>query len=101
MKTLLIDLENGYKSIGSKETIKEKFGLPLLNFNDFTSFRNFIGQIWSRKKVEKEVQVGGISVKQSGYEIIAKEGAEVDCMVIDTASEMSKKYARELKGKAE
>ena len=33
MKTLLIDLENGYKSIGSKETIKEKFGLPLLNFN--------------------------------------------------------------------
>ena len=101
MKTLLIDLENGYKSIGSKETIKEKFGLPLLNFNDFTSFRNFIGQIWSRKKVEKEVQVGGISVKQSGYEIIAKEGAEVDCMVIDTASEMAKKYARELKGKAE
>ena len=43
MKTLLVDLENGYKSIGSKETIQEKFGLPLLNFNDFTSFRNFIG----------------------------------------------------------
>ena len=24
MKTLLIDLENGYKSIGSKETIEDK-----------------------------------------------------------------------------
>ena len=45
MKTLLIDLENGYKSIGSRETIEEKLGLPLLNFNDFTSFRNFIGQL--------------------------------------------------------
>ena len=101
MKTLLIDLENGYKSIGSKETIKDKFGLPLLNFNDFTSFRNFIGQLWSRKKVEKEVKVGEVSVVQSSYEIIAKEGVDVDCMVIDTASEMSKKYARELKGKAE
>ena len=101
MKTLLIDLENGYKSIGSKETIQEKFGLPLLNFNDFTSFRNFIGQLWSRKKVEKDVKVGGVSVKQSSYEIRAKEGVEIDCMVIDTASEMSKKYARELKGKAE
>ena len=92
MKTLLIDLENGYKSIGSKETIKEKFGLPLLNFNDFTS---------SRKKVEKEVKVGEVSVVQSSYEIIAKEGVDIDCMVIDTASEMSKKYSRELRGKAE
>lgn len=101
MKTLLVDLENGYKSIGSKETIEEKFGLPLLNFNDFTSFRNFIGQLWSRKKVEREVKVGGISVLQSSYEITAKEGVEIDCMVIDTASEMAKKYARELKGKAE
>ena len=101
MKTLLVDLENGYKSIGSKESIKEKFGLPVLNFNEFSSFRDFIGQIWTRKKIEKEVKVGGISVKQSGYEVIAKEGADIDCMVIDTASEMAKKYARELKGKQE
>ena len=101
MKTLLIDLENGYKSIGSKEMIQEKFGLPVLNFNEFSSFRDFIGQIWTRKKVEKEVKVGGISVKQSGYEIIAKEGADINCLVIDTASEMAKKYARELKGKQE
>ena len=101
MKTLLIDLENGYKSIGSKEMIQQKFGLPVLNFNEFSSFRDFIGQIWTRKKIEKEVKVGGISVKQSGYEVIAKEGADIDCMVIDTASEMAKKYARELKGKQE
>ena len=101
MKTLLVDLENGYKSIGSKESINEKFGLPVLSFNEFSSFRDFIGQIWTRKKIEKEVKVGGISVKQSGYEVIAKEGANIDCMVIDTASEMAKKYARELKGKQE
>ncbi len=101
MKTLLIDLENGYKSIGSKEVIEQKLGLPLLNFNDFTSFRNFIGQLWSRKMVERDVNVGGVSVKQKSYQVIAKEGVEIDCMVINTASEMSKKYARELKGKAE
>ena len=101
MKTLLVDLENGYKSIGSKEAIQEKFGLPVLSFNEFSSFREFIGQIWTRKKIEKEVKVGGISVKQSGYEIIAKDGADIDCLVIDTASEMAKKYARELKGKQE
>ena len=101
MKTLLVDLENGYKSIGSKETIEEKFGLPLLNFNDFSSFRNFIGQLWSRKLIEREVKVGGVSVPQKSWQIVAKDGVEIDCMVIDTASEMAKKYARELKGKAE
>ena len=101
MKTLLIDLENGYKSIGSKETIEDKFGLPVLNFNDFTSFRNFIGQLWSRKMIEKEVKIGGVSVPQKSWQIQAKEGVEIDCMVIDTGSEMAKKYARELKGKAE
>ena len=101
MKTLLVDLENGYKSIGSKEMIEEKFGLPVLSFNEFSSFRDFIAQIWTRKKIEKEVKVGAISVKQSGYQIITKEGADIDCLVIDTASEMAKKYARELKGKQE
>jgi hypothetical protein len=81
MKTLLIDLENGYKSIGSKETINDKFGLPLLSFNDFTSFRNFISQLWSRKKVERNVKVGGISVLQSSYEIT--EGKEKDSTKVD------------------
>ena len=101
MKTLLVDLENGYKSIGSKETIESKFGLPLLNFNDFSSFRDFIGKLWSRKLIEKEVKVGGVSVPQKSWQIVAKDGVEIDCMVIDTASEMAKKYARELKGKAD
>ena len=101
MKTLLVDLENGYKSIGSKETIESKFGLPLLNFNDFSSFRDFIGKLWSRKLIEKEVKVGGVSVPQKSWQIVAKDGVEIDCMVIDTASEMAKKYARELKRKAE
>ena len=101
MKTLLVDLENGYKSIGSKETIESKFGLPLLNFNDFSSFRDFIGKLWSRKLIEKEVKVGGVSVPQKSWQIVAKDGVEIDCMVIATASEMAKKYARELKGKAE
>ena len=83
MKTLLIDLENGYKSIGSRETIEEKLGLPVLNFNDFSSFRNFIGQLWSRKMIEKDVKVGGVSVKQKSFQITAKEGVEIDCMAID------------------
>ena len=101
MKTLLIDLENGYKSIGSRETIEKQLGLPVLNFNDFSSFKDFIGQLWARKMVERDVKVGGVSVKQKSFQITAKEGVEIDCMAIDTASEMSKQYARELKGKAE
>ena len=35
MKTLYVDLENGYKTLGSKASIKEKFGYQPLSFNDF------------------------------------------------------------------
>ena len=57
MKTLYVDLENGYKTLGSKTSIKEKFGYQPLSFNDFSSFREFIKQIWSVQNVETEVDV--------------------------------------------
>ena len=44
MKTLYVDLENGYKSLGSKESIKSMFGYEPLGFNTFTDFSAFIAQ---------------------------------------------------------
>jgi len=64
MKTLYVDLENGYKTLGSKTSIKEKFGYQPLSFNDFSSFREFIKQIWSVQNVETEVDVDGVKIKQ-------------------------------------
>tara|TARA_R100000458_G_scaffold1557_1_gene1319 strand:- start:2952 stop:3686 length:735 start_codon:yes stop_codon:yes gene_type:complete len=101
MKTLYVDLENGYKTLGSKESIQQKFGYQPLSFNDFTGFREFIKQIWSVQNVETEVDVDGVKIKQKIRKVVAKEGTSVDCLVIDTGSEMAKQYARELKGSAD
>lgn len=99
MKTLYVDLENGYKSLGSKEDIQASFGYHPLSFETFSDFGAFIRQIWSRKKISRQINIDGIDVMQESYEVIAKEGTKVECLVVDTASEMCKKYVRELKGK--
>ena len=101
MKTLYVDLENGYKTLGSKESIQKMFGYQPLSFQDFSSFREFIRQLWAVKNVETEVDVDGVKIKQKIRKVIAKEGTSVECLVIDTGSEMAKQYARELKGPAD
>tara|TARA_R100001594_G_scaffold55677_1_gene89300 strand:+ start:305 stop:1051 length:747 start_codon:yes stop_codon:yes gene_type:complete len=101
MKTLYVDLENGYKTLGSKESIKNMFGYQPLSFQDFSSFREFIRQLWAVQNVETEVDVDGVKIKQKIRKVVAKEGTNVECLVIDTGSEMAKQYARELKGPAD
>ena len=101
MKTLYVDLENGYKSLGSKEDIKNMFGYDMLSFQTFSDFRNFVGKVWTMKKVQKTITIDGIEVNQVSEEFVAKEGTSVECLVIDTGSEMAKKYVRELKGTAD
>ena len=101
MKTLYVDLENGYKTLGSKESIQKMFGYQPLSFQDFSSFREFIRQLWAVQNVETEVDVDGVKIKQKIRKVIAKEGTSVECLVIDTGSEMAKQYARELKGPAD
>ena len=79
MKTLYVDLENGYKTLGSKASIKEKFGYQPLSFNDFSSFREFIKQIWSVQNVETEVDVDGVKIKQK----IKKVNRQILKLIID------------------
>ncbi|QDP56892.1 MAG: hypothetical protein Unbinned3849contig1000_24 [Prokaryotic dsDNA virus sp.] len=99
MKTLYIDLENGYKSLGSKSDIKKMFGYQPLSFETFSDFGAFVKQIWTRKKTVENIDIDGIPVAQESYKITAKEGTSIEGLVIDTGSEMAKKYVRELKGK--
>jgi len=101
MRTLYVDLENGYKSLGSKESIKNRFGYLPLNFETFTDFSSFIGQLWKKEKVNTTVDIDGVSITQSSYKVVAKDNHKIECMVIDTGSEMAKKFARELKGNAD
>lgn len=98
MKTLYVDLENGYKSLGSPEDIKKMFGYDMLSFESFTDFGSFVTKLWERKQIEKTLNIDGIEVNQNSWQVVPRNGTSVGCIVIDTGSEMAKKYVRELKG---
>ena len=98
MKTLYIDFEQGYKSLGNKDEIEKNFGLPMLQFDSWKEFKALLGQLLVRSKTKKEVLIDGIKVPQEIIEWKFKEGINIDCIVIDTGTELVKKLQRELQG---
>lgn len=98
MKTLYIDFEQGYKSLGSKEDIQKNFGLPMLQFDSWKEFKALLGQLLERKTIKEEVVIDGIKVPQESVRWEFKKGINIDCIVIDTGTELIKKYQRELQG---
>ena len=78
MKVLYIDFEQGYKSLGSPDDIKQNFGYPLLQFDKYSDFKKLLGGLFERKTVQEEVQVGGIKVPQESTRWVAKEGVDID-----------------------
>ena len=96
MKVLYVDFEQGYKSLGSPEDINKNFGYPMLQFDTYTDFKKLLGNLFERKVVKEEVQIGGIKVPQESTKWVKKQGVDVDCIVLDTGTELVKKYQREL-----
>ena len=97
MNILLFDLENGSKSLGNHSEIQKNFGLPVLSPTTFDQFNNVIGQIYDIKNEEVEVKVGTIPVKEQRTVIVTKDPElAIDAIVVDTFSELSKKFQRSL-----
>ena len=98
MKTLYLDFENGYKSLGSKEDIAESFGYPLIQFDSYADFKSLFGQLYERAPVDTPVKIGAVEITQKIVKWVPKKGVDVDVMVIDTMTEMVKQYQRKLAG---
>ena len=98
MKVLYLDFEQGYKSLGSPDDIKNSFGYPMLQFDKYSDFKKLLGSLFERKTVQEEVQIGAIKVPQESTKWVRKDGVDLDCIVLDTGTELVKKYQRELQG---
>ena len=97
MNILLFDLENGSKSLGSHAHIQKEFGLPVLSPSTFDQFNNVIGQIYEIANEEVDVKVGSLTVKENRTVIKPKDPQlTIDAIVVDTFSELSKKFQRSL-----
>ena len=100
MKYLMFDFEHGSQSIGSKDHIEKTLGYPLLTPSTWDQFQAVIGGLYKQETVETDVKVGSLVVKQSENKVIPKNGTTIDGVILDTFSELSKKYMRTLTDKS-
>jgi len=101
MKTLLIDFENGRKSIGSDEKIKEHFGFPPLKPRDWAACDYALSQLFKEDVQEVDVEIAPSVIIKEKFSVVAQRpGVGIECIVYDTFTEAVKKFARELKGTA-
>ena len=97
MKVLYCDLEHGSQTLGSEDSIAKMFGYNLLRPGSWDAFQQVIGQLYTKKNTVVEKKLGDLTIKETQEAIVLKEGApKVDALIIDTFSELSKKYMRSL-----
>jgi hypothetical protein len=97
-KILYFDLEHGAKTLGSDKKIEQLFGYPMLQPNSYKEFQQIIKQLYGKKNVDTYTDIAGIKVKQTQSLIKPNNDIQIDGIVIDTISELSKKYMRVLMG---
>ena len=98
-KVLYFDLERGSKTLGSEEDIESLFGYPVLAPTTFDGFQKAISSMYTTKRIDRIKTVGSVKVPEVIEQAIPKEGVEIDVLVLDTFSELSKKYQRSICGK--
>mgnify|MGYP003108394503 CR=1 FL=1 len=99
MKVLYFDVERGYQTLGSKQSIKTMFQYPVLSPSSWNEFQSMIAKIYEVKKEEIKLDVGGLEFSETVEKVTPKNNLRVDAVVIDTFSELSKKYQRSLVNK--
>jgi len=99
MKTLYLDFENGFKSLGSKEEVAKIFGYPMIQYDSYRDFKSLLGKLYERKTVDEPIKIGNVTITQKIVKWVPQNGTTVDVMVLDTMTEMVKQYQRDLTGK--
>jgi len=96
MKTLMFDLEHGSQTLGSKEYIHKQFGFPVLQPGTWDQFQDTISKLYEKKTVSEKIKVGNLEIDEQRMTVVPRNGTQVDALVLDTFSELSKKYLRQL-----
>jgi hypothetical protein len=96
MNVLYLDLEHGSQTLGSEKAIEDMFSFPVLSPSTWKQFQSLIAQLYTTKNTVKTKMVGTLEIKEESSAVVPKNGTKIDAFVIDTFSELSKKYVREL-----
>ena len=100
MNILYFDVERGSQTLGSKEAITKNFGLPMLTPSTWDEFQTTIAKLYKTENVKEKIKLSeGFEIDQVTKKITPRKGLTVDTMVVDTFSELSKKFMRTLTDK--
>ena len=100
-KILMFDTEHGSHTLGGEAEIQEMFNCPVLKPAQFSDFRDIITAMYTIKRVEVEKKIADeLIIKEVQEHTVLKNGVMVDALIIDSFSELAKKYQRSLVDKS-
>ena len=99
MKTLMFDLEHGSQTLGSKEYIHQKFGFPVLQPGSWDQFQDTIAKLYKQEVITEKISIGSLEIDEKRTVVLPRNGTKIDALILDTFSELSKKYMRQLSDK--
>ena len=99
MKILYLDFERGSQTLGSKDKIQDMFGYPMLTMTTWDQFQSIVSKLYTKKKVVNTIKIGNLEIPEESVEVLPKNGTVVDALILDTFSELSKKFQRSLTDK--
>ena len=97
-RILLFDTEDGSKTLGGESHVQELFGCPPLKPDTWDSFIDTLKQLYVDKTSKVEKKIAGIPIMETQQKKVLKDGVEIDGIIVDTFSELSKKFQRKLVG---
>ena len=75
------------------------FGYPVLSMNTWDQFQSIISKLYTKEKTVNVVKIGTLEIPEESVRVVPKDGNVVDALVLDTFSELSKKFQRSLADK--
>ena len=95
----MFDLEHCSQTLGSKEYIHKQFGFPVLQPGTWDQFQDTISKLYTQQSVTEKIKIGSLEIDEKRLIVVPKDGTQIDALVLDTFSELSKKYMRQLSDK--
>ena len=100
-KILMFDTEHGSHTLGGEKEIQEMFNCPVLKPAQFSDFRKIITDMYTVQRVEVDKKISDdFVIKEVQEKTILKNGIEINTLIIDSFSELAKKYQRSLLDKS-
>ena len=99
-KILMFDTEHGSHTLGGEAEIQEMFNCPVLKPSTFEAFGNTISGIFEQKEIVVDKTITkDLTIKEVQVQTVPRNGSDINTVIIDSFSELAKKYQRSLVNK--